>query len=191
MSEEERGRTALLRQHSCTLLSALPGLFTVLAAHSKRQGAEPRLGDLITALETIAVRISFEPPKRLVDLVERLGLHLNQRKLDVLLDIDLGALAIVENVTVPLGPNVAHSALKVAHQLSAAVLKHLFEFVIPTRSRRCLLSFCRCHDSYRSFQTNFNRSGRYACATCNHSARCEHSEATSVRIAPPTDADFS
>src|ERR1051326_7094868 len=61
------------------------GFLAVLAADGKRQRAEPALGNLVAALEAIAVGALFETRQRFLNLVQRLGLHLNQRELDVVL----------------------------------------------------------------------------------------------------------
>ena len=66
--------------------------------------------------------------KRIVDLGERLGLHLNQRKLDVFLNIGLGAFARVQDF-VHLAPRISFAlipdaALHFAQDLLAALLEH-------------------------------------------------------------------
>src|SRR5207237_9852677 len=96
--EEERGRPALAREHALALLGGLARLFAVLAANRERQRTQPRLGDFVAALEAVAVGPFLQTTERLVDLVERLRLHLDERELDVFLDVDLGALALVEHV---------------------------------------------------------------------------------------------
>ena len=70
-------------------LDRLTSLFTVLAADRKRKGPEACLGDLVAAFQTVAVRAFSEPTKRRVDLLQRFRLHLEQRKVDLVLDVDL------------------------------------------------------------------------------------------------------
>src|SRR5688500_14383316 len=62
--EEERARSALLRQRALTLFGGLARLFAVLAADRERQGPQPCLRNLLAALETVAVRALVEPMQR-------------------------------------------------------------------------------------------------------------------------------
>ena len=87
---EEAGRSAALRQRALALRRDFARLFAVLAADRERQRPQARLGDFVAALEAQAVTAVFEPCERLVDLVERFRLHLDERQLDVFLDVDLG-----------------------------------------------------------------------------------------------------
>src|SRR5436309_16108337 len=96
--EEERRRTAPARERPLTLLGRLTRLFAILAADRERQRTQSRVGDFVAALETVAVGPLIQPTEGLVDLVERLRLHLDQRELDVFLDVDLRALALVEHL---------------------------------------------------------------------------------------------
>src|SRR6266849_5939045 len=57
------------------LLGDLAGLFAILAPHRERQRAQPLLGDLLAALEAVAIGALLQARERVVDLVERLGLH--------------------------------------------------------------------------------------------------------------------
>src|SRR5262249_55536642 len=76
---EEEGRApAALRQHALTPFRGLPRFLAVLAPGRKRKGAQPRLCDLLAALEAVAVSAFVEPTERLIDLVQRLRLHLNE-----------------------------------------------------------------------------------------------------------------
>jgi hypothetical protein len=87
--EEESRRPTALRHDALALLGRFPRLFAVLAANRERQRPQARLGDLVAALEAIAVGALVEAAQSRIDLVERLGLHLDERELDVLLDVDL------------------------------------------------------------------------------------------------------
>jgi hypothetical protein len=60
--------------------------------------AETRFRNLVTTLEAVAVGAVFQRSQSRVDLRQRLGLHLDERELDILLDVDLGALALVEDI---------------------------------------------------------------------------------------------
>src|SRR5204863_2324413 len=130
--EEERGRSALAREHALALFGGFTRLFAILAANGKRQRPQSRLGDFVAALEAVAVRPVVQPAERLVDLVERLRFHLDEREFDVLLNVDFRALALVENITLlaTVSPHVANFALHFAQQLAAALLEHLLQFVI-------------------------------------------------------------
>ena len=79
------------------LLRDFARLFAVLAADRERQRAQPALGDFLAALEAVAERALFETAERLLDLVERLRLHLDEGELDIVLNVRLGALGRVEH----------------------------------------------------------------------------------------------
>jgi hypothetical protein len=73
--------------------------FAVFAANRERKGSQASFGDSVAALDTDAVGIFAEPPQRYVDLVRLFRLHLDQRELDVFLNVDLGASALAEHLT--------------------------------------------------------------------------------------------
>src|SRR5262252_3843392 len=85
--EEETTRAAARRHLTLALLGDFTGLLALLAAHRKGERAETLLGDLIAALVAVAVAAMVEAGERVIDLVERLGFHLDERKLDLLLDV--------------------------------------------------------------------------------------------------------
>src|SRR5687767_6147224 len=85
--EEERRTIALLGLSPLALDRHLSTLFTVLAPDGKRQRTQPLVGNFTAAVGTVAVGAFVEPVKRVVDLGERFRLHLNQRKLDIFLNI--------------------------------------------------------------------------------------------------------
>src|ERR1700694_3675029 len=84
--EEERAGAASGRQLALAPLGNLARLFAILAADGERQSPQPLLGDFRAALETVAVIALLEARQRVVDLRERLGLHLHQGKLNIFLD---------------------------------------------------------------------------------------------------------
>src|SRR5262245_45298742 len=88
---EQAGRAAPRGKLTLPLLGDLAGLFAVLAPHREGQRAEPLLGDLLAALEAVAVRALLEPRERVVDLVERFRLHLDEREFQIFLNVGLGA----------------------------------------------------------------------------------------------------
>src|SRR5262245_23119754 len=146
--EEEIRRTPALSQNALALCRGLPLLLTVLAAHREGQRTQTSFADLVTALEAVAVRVLVETPQRFVDLVERLALHLNERELDVFLNVDFGALALVEHIALlaAVRAHVANSALNLGHQLAAAVLEHLPQLAIAAGFGCCLRALRRRHD---------------------------------------------
>src|SRR4030095_8030295 len=84
-----------------------------------------------------------------VHLVERFRLHLDQCELDVLLDIDLGALALVQNVSflVAIRPGVANLLVYRVQQLPTAILEDFLQLVIAACLCRYLLLRRRRHDA--------------------------------------------
>ena len=139
--------------YALTLLGRLTSFFAILATHREGKGSQAPFGDLVAALETVAVGVFVEPSQCHVDLVQRFRFHLDQRELDLFLDVDLGALALVEHLALlgDVGPRVANLALNFVHQLAAAVLEHLPQFVIPASVRRCHGLRRRRHDACGSF----------------------------------------
>src|SRR5688572_9208702 len=82
-------------------------------------------GDPVAAVETVAVGTVLDSAERRVDLVQRFCFHLDQRELNLFLDVDLGDLALVEHVVLLgiVAPRVAHLALNFAQQLATAGLQ--------------------------------------------------------------------
>jgi hypothetical protein len=83
------------------VLGRLTSFFAVLATNREGKGSQAPFSDLVAALETDAVRVFVEPSQSDVDLVQRFRLHLDQRELDVFLNVDLGTLALVEDLAAP------------------------------------------------------------------------------------------
>src|SRR5258708_5242685 len=145
--EKERRRRTPRSHVALALLGKLLGLLAVLAANCERKSPQPLFGNFIATLEAVAVAALFEPLQRVVDLVERFRLHLDERELDVFLDVVLRALAGVEHfgelVDFTRCANVAHLALNLGLQLPPASFEHLLELVIPGlaygRRYRCRL----------------------------------------------------
>src|SRR4029453_16323290 len=136
---------------SLTLFGDFLGLLAVLAADGERQSTESLFGDFLAALEAISVVAVLEARQRVFYLVERLGLHLNERQLDVFLDVGFRALDGVEDLGLlaaprSLGPDIAHLALDLCPQFRPALYKHLLELGIarPSHLRSVgLLDFLR------------------------------------------------
>src|SRR3989344_2492769 len=86
------------RQLAFTLLGFLTLLFAILAAKREWQCPQSRLRDLVAALEAVAVEALHQPAERLVDLGQRVDLHLEKREVDVLTRADLGVLGEVPDL---------------------------------------------------------------------------------------------
>jgi len=89
-----RTATPSLR-HALTPIGRLTSFFTIPAPHCERKCAEARFGDLVAALEALTVGAIIETAERQVDLVQCFRFQLEQRELDLILDVDLGAFAFV------------------------------------------------------------------------------------------------
>src|SRR3954470_13833233 len=145
--EEQRRRTAASRPLALALFGNLTRLLTILAADSEGQRAKALLGDFLAALEAVAVVALLEADQGVVDLVERLGLHLDERELDVVLDVRFGALDGVEHFLLAapgaFRPDVAHLAFDFSLNLAATLLEHSLQFAV-SGLRRCLGHHRRC-----------------------------------------------
>ena len=131
------------------LLGVLPGLLAVLAADGERQRTKALFRDLLAAVEAVAVIALLETHERVVDLVERLGLHLDERELDVFLDVGFGALDGVEHFVELAAPgaffaHAAHLALHFGLDFATPLVEHLLQFGIasPDISAVALPSAC-------------------------------------------------
>src|SRR4029079_9166140 len=133
--DKEGRRTAPLSHQAVALLLDLARLLAVLAAHRERQRAQALLADFLAALEAVAVGALFQAAQRLVDLVERLGLHLDERELDLVLDVQLGRFRGVEHAldgtAGAFRAHAAHPPLHLAVDLAAAFLEDALQFVVP------------------------------------------------------------
>ena len=137
MSRNSERGAAPRGELTLALLGDLARLFAVLAADRERQRPQPLLGDFLAALEAVAVVALLEPRERVVDLVERLRLHLDERELDVFLDVGFGALDRVEHLVQLAAPgalfaDVAHLALDLGLNLATALVEHLLQFGIAS-----------------------------------------------------------
>ena len=133
-------RRAAICRWRCS--ATLARLLAVLAADREGQRPEPLLGDLFAALEAVAVVALFEPRQRVVDLVQRLRLHLDQRELDVVLDVGFRALDRVEHLVQlaapgALGAHVAHLTLHFGLDFTTTVFEHPLQFGITGPVRCC------------------------------------------------------
>src|SRR6195256_5615377 len=94
---EEEGARSAARQLTLALLRVLPRLLAILATNREWQRAETLFGDLLAAVEAVAVVALLQTRQRVGDLVERFGFHLYQGELDIFLDVGLGALDRVQH----------------------------------------------------------------------------------------------
>src|SRR5438105_10394344 len=124
-------------QLTLTLLDGFLGLFAVLTANRERQRPETLFSDFLGTLEAVAVRALLEAGERVVDLIERLGLHLDERELDVFLDVGFRALDGIINFgqlrDFAGRADIAHLALNLGLQFAPTTLEHLLEFAITSR----------------------------------------------------------
>src|SRR5262252_4726555 len=122
--EEQRGRAAP-RRLTLTPFGVFPRFLALLAANREGQRAQTLLCDFFSAIEAVAVVALFEPHERIVDLVERLRLHLDERQLDVFLDIGLRAFDGVEHVAQLADfagrADIAHLALHLGLQFAPTI----------------------------------------------------------------------
>ena len=82
-------------------LSAPGGRFTAFlafhASNRERKGPQPRFRDVVSALDTAPVVARFQPRQRGIDSLNRFLFDLNERDLDVFLNIDIGDLSLVDD----------------------------------------------------------------------------------------------
>src|SRR6476661_6730741 len=126
--DEERRISAPLRHHPLALLLGLALLFAILAAHGERQRPEPPLRDFFSTLEAVPEGALFQAAQSLFDLVQRLRFHLDQRELDLVLNICFGALGGVQNplgrAVGALGPHVPNLLLNLVHDFTPALFQN-------------------------------------------------------------------
>ena len=77
--------------------SQLTGFLALHASNGERKGPEPRFRDVSSALDTLPVVAGFQPSQRGIDPLDRFILDLNERQLDVLLNVDIGHFPFVES----------------------------------------------------------------------------------------------
>src|SRR4051812_25284739 len=96
--QEERARAPPRSELTLALLGGLPRFFAVLAADRKRQRPQPLLRNFLAAVEAVAVVPLVEAHEGVVHLVEGFRLHLDERELQIFLDVGFGALDRVEHL---------------------------------------------------------------------------------------------
>src|SRR5687768_15867673 len=147
--EEKGGRTAALDQ-TLALLRDLASLLAVLAADRERQRAKAALRDFLAALEAVTEGALFEAAKRFLDLREGLRFHLNQRELDVVLNIRFGRLSRVEHpvsrAVGALAADVPNLVLHRTHDLAAALFQNPPQFRVPFPLHLPARRFIDAHD---------------------------------------------
>src|SRR5881397_3808778 len=102
--EKEGRRAAPLGQLPLALFGNLLRFLTILTPNRERQRAESLFGDFLAALEAVPVVAVLEPRQGVVYLVERFRLHLNQRELDIFLDVGLRTLHRIEDLRLLAAP---------------------------------------------------------------------------------------
>src|SRR5437899_6175326 len=132
---EEGAAAAAGVELTLTLLGVLPGFFAILAADGEGQRPQALLADLLAALEAVPVGALLEAPEGVVDLVQRLGLHLDERELQIFLDVGLSALDRIEDLVELAAPrallaDAPHLHLHFCVVFTAAFAEHLLQFGI-------------------------------------------------------------
>src|SRR5688572_19070785 len=97
--DEQRRCAAALSDGALPLLRSFASFFAILAADRERQRAEPALGDLFPALEAVPEGALFQPAQRFLNLVERFRFHLDERELDLVLNIRFGTFRSEEHTS--------------------------------------------------------------------------------------------
>src|SRR5262249_5304939 len=86
------------------------------------------------AFEAVAVIALLEPRERVVNLVQCLGLHLDERELDVVLDVGLGTLDRIKHLVLAahrrFSTDVANLALDLRLDFPPTLFEHLFQLVV-------------------------------------------------------------
>src|SRR3954468_13537040 len=156
--EEQRARAAARVQLTFALFDAFPGLFAILAPDRERQGSQTLFGDFLATIEAVAVAALLQPDQRVVDLVEGLGLHLDEGELQLFLDVGFGALDRIEHFVQLAAPraffaHAAHLALDFSLQLATTIIEHRLQVRVagPGLCRRRFLLLLSLHDR-RSFR---------------------------------------
>ena len=107
-----------------------PGFFTIPASDRERKRSETCLGNLIPALETVAIRALIEAAQGSLDFLQCFRLHLNQRELDLILGVDLRDFAFIEHLVLArvIDSRTADPALDILNQRTPAIFEHHPEF---------------------------------------------------------------
>src|SRR5205085_6940420 len=109
-------------------------------AGGKGQGPKTLLRDRALAFETVAVGALVESRQRRVDPPQRVGFQLNQRQLDIPLDIGLRAFLIIGSLAIRGAPRLTDPALDLVPELGAAALEHRPELNGPASGLHRLLA---------------------------------------------------
>jgi hypothetical protein len=110
----------------------LPPLLARLAAKRERQRSKPAFGDWPLALHTASVLARLEARERGVDASEDFYFHLQQREIDICLDVGVGILELVIDFPQPGRSTAAEATLHLALHLAPAVAKYLPQVCIPS-----------------------------------------------------------
>src|SRR5712671_2425821 len=127
--QEQRTRAAPGVELTLALLGGFARLFAVLAANGEGERPQTLLGDFLATVEAVAVAALFETDQRVVDLVQRLGLHLDEREFQFFLDVGFRALDRVEHFVQLAAPgtlfaHAAHLTLYFSLQLPTPIVEH-------------------------------------------------------------------
>jgi len=136
---------------SCEALAfvcRLAALFAVSAAHSERKRSQASFRNLASALETVAVAAFLKSAERSLDLLQHLHFQLDQCKSDVVLNVELGALGVVEHIAIrnSKAPRGADLFLKLMHKFPTSTFENSLEVIHPGGLRQGL-DRCGRHDA--------------------------------------------
>src|SRR5678815_6073600 len=102
------------------LLRKLTLFFAPLAAHRKGQRSEPSFRNLASAGKAGAVLAGLEPDQRFADPRQGLCSHLDQRNLDVTMDVRIRLVDVIADLMALIGSPSTDAILHVVQQLTPA-----------------------------------------------------------------------
>jgi hypothetical protein len=165
--EEQGRRSAALGLESLPLLRNFARFLAVLAAHGKWQRAQAALGNLLAALEAVAERAFLEPAKRFLDLVERFRFHLDERELDIVLNVGLGRLGCIQHTVCrtvrPFRAYVSNLLVHLAQDFATTLLEYPLQLRVPIAGHLSARCFINAHMIAAPFRlVPFRVAARYA-----------------------------
>jgi len=107
------------------VLSDLTSFFAPLAAHSEWQRSKSSFANLAVARKAGAVPARPEPDERFADPGQSLRSHLEQRELDVLLDVAVRRVDVIAYVVTLIDARSTDPILHVVVQFTPAFDEHL------------------------------------------------------------------
>src|SRR5258708_6746234 len=108
---QRQRRSGLACAASRPLVALLAGLLACRAPNGKWERTQSRGRNAPTAFDAEAVRPRVDVRQRLVDAPDQTCLRVDEREGDVLLNVDAGALAVVDDLARAIGTDLLHSTL--------------------------------------------------------------------------------